>query len=86
MTDQQHFPTQLLPTMITVDEEILRRSLTIAEDSKEFAQVLLAIHERDLGRTTVKNRLWAEYLDQRIAAAGKHIDELRGLLFPGCTQ
>lgn len=67
LTDEKHFPTQLLPTMITVNEEILRRSLTIAEDSKAFAQELLAIHERDLGRTmTRRERVcvsWTRHTD-----------------------
>lgn len=68
------------PTYISVDQEILIRALRAAEDAKEWATELLAVHDRDLGRTTVKNRLWANHLEKSIDLANRSINELKDSL------
>ena len=72
--------TELQPTLVGVNEEILRRALAIAEDAREFAQELLTRHDEDLGRTTLKNKMWAEQLEKSIAQAKVGIIELRTAL------
>ena len=68
------------PTFISVDQEILIRALSAAEEAKEFAQELLAIHDANLGRTLRRHRKMAEQLEQSIAKAGTVQGELRTAL------
>ena len=67
-------------TFVSVDEEILRRALQTSEDAREFATELLAVHDDNLGRTTQKNRMWAEQLEKSAAGAKVSIAELRAAL------
>ena len=72
--------TGLEPTFVSVDEEILRRSLQAAEDAKEWANELLSAHDQNLGRTTTKNKMWASHLEKSIMAANSAIVDLRKAL------
>ena len=72
--------TQIKTTMITVDQELLRRALVVAEDCNEFAAELLIHHDANLGRTTKKNQMWAEELEKAIVRADVAIVELRRAL------
>ena len=72
--------TQLKPTFITVDQELLRRALVVAQDCNEFASELLIQHDANLGRTTKKNQMWAEELEKAIVRADATIGELRRAL------
>jgi hypothetical protein len=65
------------PEMVSVDRELLIGALVVAEDAREWAVELLAVHDANLGRTTRKNRMWAQHLETRIAAAKASIAELR---------
>jgi len=71
---------ELHPTFVSVNEEVLRRALAVADDAREFAQELLTRHDEDLGRTTMKNKMWAEQLEKSIAQAKVGITELRTAL------
>lgn len=71
---------EMQPTFVSVDQEILRRALAIAEDAREFAQELLTRHDEELGRTTLKNKMWAEQLEKSITQAKVGITELRTAL------
>ena len=68
------------PTMTTVDQELLRRALVVAQDCTELATELLIQHDRNLGRTTKKNQMWAEELEKAIIRADATIGELRRAL------
>ncbi len=68
------------PTFVSVNQEIVRRALAIAEDAREFAQELLTRHDEELGRTTLKNKMWAEQLEKSITQAKVGITELRTAL------
>ena len=70
----------LEPTYMSVDEELLRRSLQAAEDAKEWANELLVVHDANLGRTTTKNKMWAAHLEKSIMAANSAIVDLRKAL------
>ena len=72
--------TQMKPTMTTVDQELLRRALVVANDAKELATEMLTQHDATLGRTTRKNRMWAFELERTIARAETTIGELRRAL------
>jgi hypothetical protein len=67
-------------TFASVDTEILRRALAAAEDAREWASELLAVHDLTLGRTTRKNRLWAKQLEASVRASMVAIKELREVL------
>ena len=54
----------LKPTIVTVDEGILRQAHGVCEDVMEWASELLAIHDRALGRTTKKNKVIAEMYER----------------------
>jgi hypothetical protein len=71
---------ELQPTFVSVDMEIIRKSLAIAEDAKEFAQELLTRHDDELGRTTKKNKMWADQLEKSIAQTVSGISDLRKAL------
>jgi len=68
---------EMQPTYITVDQEVLIRALRAAEDAKEWGTELLFVHDRDLGRTTVKNRMWAMHLEKSKDSANRSINELK---------
>ena len=68
------------PTMITVDQELLRLALVVAQGCKEFATELLIHHDANLGRTTKKNQMWAAELEKAIVRADATIGGLRRAL------
>ena len=68
------------PTYITVDQEVLIRALRAAEDAKEWASEILRVHDENLGRTTVKNKMWAMHLEKSIYLANSSINELKDTL------
>ena len=73
----QVFPQTVQPTFITADREILIRALSAAEEAKEFAHELLAIHDQNLGRTLKRHRMMAEELEKSIERAKRVEGELR---------
>lgn len=68
------------PTCHSADTVVIRRALSVAQDAKEYATELLAVHDSDLGRTTRKNKMWAEVLESSIKQAEQSIVELREVL------
>ena len=68
------------PTFVSVDQEVLIRALSAAEEAKEFAAELLAIHDTNLGRTLKRHRMRAEELEKSMEKASKVQVELRTAL------
>lgn len=68
------------PTFVSTDEEILIRALSTAEEAKDFAHELLAIHDENLGRTLKRHRMMAEELEKSITKAAAVQVELRKVL------
>lgn len=60
-----------------VSEDVIKRALSVAENARESAAELLAAHDSNLGRTTLKNRLLAEHLERVIAEAKTTVQELQ---------
>lgn len=65
------------PTHVTLDQEILIRALSAAEEAKEYAHELLAIHDSSLGRTLKRHRMMAEQLEQSIQRSAQVEADLR---------
>ena len=65
------------PTHVTLDQEILIRALSAAEEAKEYAHELLAIHDSNLGRTLKRHRRMAEQLEQSIQRSAQVEADLR---------
>ena len=72
--------TQHMATFITVDQELLRRALVVAQDCTELASEMLVHHDANFGRTTKKNQMWAAELEKAIVRADVAIVELRRAL------
>jgi DNA-binding transcriptional regulator YdaS (Cro superfamily) len=77
-------PQTVQLTFITADREILIRALSAAEEAKEFAHELLAVHDETLGRTLKRHRMMAEELEKSIERAKRVECELRSAM--GWTQ
>lgn len=68
------------PTMLTVDENIIYLALDSANTGLEYAKMCLAEHDVALGRTTLKNKVWAERIETDIIKMTKTVEELLPLL------
>lgn len=66
--------------MITIPMSKLRQWLLCMESGFEHTSGALIEHEASLGRTTLKNRRWAEVLEVDIARFAMEADEIRKLL------
>ena len=54
------------PEMITLRRDYIDSAILRIEDGLEYARECSTTHEIDLGRTTLKNRLWAERMEDDI--------------------
>ena len=68
------------PTHVTLDQEILRASLAVAEDCRDFGTELLAIHDANLGRELKRHKMMAMELEKSIANARKTIEQMRAAM------
>lgn len=68
------------PTHVTLDQEILIRALSAAEEAKDFAVELLGIHDTNLGRTLKRHKMMAEEFEKSIEKAARVQVELRTAL------
>jgi len=68
------------PTFVSVDQEVLRRCIIVAESAADNARECLNTHDNTVGRTTRKNRTLADLYEREIKAAGLMVMELRQLL------
>ena len=68
------------PTFSSVDQEILRASLAVAEDCRDFGTELLAAHDANLGRELKRHKMMAMELEKSIANARKTIEQMRAAM------
>ena len=74
-------PEEMKPRLICgVDQEVVIRALSAAEEAKDFAHELLAIHDTNLGRNLKRHRMMAEELEKSIEKAARVQVELRSAL------
>jgi hypothetical protein len=66
-----------------VEKNVIYASIPAVEAGLEYAKELLAAHDRDLGRTTLKNKTWAETIEDGIRHMTRTLEMLRAC---GTTQ
>ena len=70
----------LQSTLVSVDQELLRRAIAVAEAATENAAECLQIHDNTLGRTTRKNKAVGDLLERDVEEARRLMRELRSVL------
>jgi DNA-binding transcriptional regulator YdaS (Cro superfamily) len=74
-------PEEMEPRLVcAIDQEVVIRALSAAEEAKDFAHELLAIHDTNLGRALKRHRMMAEELEKSIEKAARVQVELRSAL------
>ena len=68
------------PLMIQIPEQDLRNILDCLESGLESTQELLIQHDRNLGRTTKKNKMFAEMMESEIERTKTVIKQLKSSL------
>lgn len=68
------------PLMCSVNQEILRAAMAVAEDCRDFATELLAIHDANLGRELKRHNMMAIELEKSVANARKTIEQMRAAM------
>ena len=58
--------TEYIPENWLVKKDTIYAAITAIEDGLEYARECLAQHEAALGRTTLKNKTWAETMEKDI--------------------
>ena len=67
------------PEMWTVEKDTIYAARNAVEAGLEYARECLAQHESILGRTTYKNKSWAETMEDDIRRMECALDDLRKL-------
>ena len=70
-------PTCYQPEIWQVEKNVIYASIPAVEAGLEYANELLAAHDRDLGRTTLKNKTWAETIEADIRHMSRTLEMLR---------
>lgn len=65
------------PTLVLVDQEIIRRAIECCETAIESTAECLSVHDASLGRTTRKNKSIAERYEKELGDAKRIRNELR---------
>lgn len=59
----RHQGQEYQPEMWTVKKDDIYAAITAVESGIEYAQMCLSEHDKSLGRTTLKNKTWAEQME-----------------------
>jgi hypothetical protein len=70
-------PTYYQPEIWQVEKDVIYASIPAVEAGLEYAKELLAALDRDLGRTTLKNKTWAETIEADIRHMTRTLEMLR---------
>lgn len=70
-------PTYYQPEIWQVEKDVIYAAIPAVESGLEYAKELLATHDRDLGRTTLKNKTWAETIEADIRHMTRTLEMLR---------
>lgn len=65
------------PERWTILKDDVYAAIESLSDAVEYAREVLDTHETNLGRSTLKNRLWAERIERDIAKMGALRERLR---------
>jgi hypothetical protein len=69
--------TTYQPEIWQVEKDVIYAAIPSVEAGLEYAKELLAAHDRDLGRTTLKNKTWAETIEADIRHMTRTLEMLR---------
>jgi hypothetical protein len=70
-------PTCYQPEIWQVEKDVIYAAIPSVEAGLEYAKELLSAHDRDLGRTTLKNKTWAETIEADIRHMTRTLEMLR---------
>jgi hypothetical protein len=70
-------PQEYLPEIWKIKKDLVYKLITTLQAGLENTQSALVEHDTALGRTTTKNRMWAETLEQEIRDMKDCIKELK---------
>ena len=70
-------PLTYQPEIWRVAKDTIYAAIPAVESGLEYARECLATHEADLGRTTLKNKTWAETMEKDIRHMERTLEMLR---------
>lgn len=70
----------IYPTVVPVDEELIRSAYDLLDISLEHVRGILIEHDLHYGRTTLKNKTWALRLEQDIRRLESTLQSLKTVL------
>ncbi len=70
-------PLTYQPEIWRVEKDTIYAAITAVESGLEYARECLAQHENALGRTTLKNKTWAETMEKDIRHMERTLEMLR---------
>ena len=66
-----------LPEIWRVEKDVIYAAIPAVENGLEYARECLAQHDAALGRTTLKNKAWAETMEKDIRHMERTLELLR---------
>lgn len=72
-------PCEYQPEMLTIKKDLIYKIIPCLQAGLENTQSVLMEHDAVLGRTTTKNKMWAETLEQEIRDMKDCIRQLKEL-------
>lgn len=79
-------PQQYQPEKWVIEKDLVYKIISCLEAGLENTQSTLTEHDTSLGRTTTKNRMWAETLEQEIRDMKDCIKQLKVLNVSNSTH
>lgn len=70
-------PDSYQPEIWHVEKDTIYAAIPAVESGLEYARECLAVHEANLGRTTHKNKTWAETMENDIRHMERTLELLR---------
>ena len=70
-------PLAYVPEIWRVEKDTIYAAIPAVESGLEYARECLATHEISLGRTTLKNKTWAETMEKDIRHMKRTLEMLR---------
>ena len=70
-------PLAYVPEIWRVEKDTIYAAIPAVESGLEYARECLATHETNLGRTTLKNKTWAETMEKDIRHMERTLEMLR---------
>lgn len=71
--------TTYQPTCIALEEHIIHNAIIGLESGLEYAEMALLDHDKNLGRTTRKNTMWAEQMEIDILRLKSTINQIKNI-------